>query len=75
MRKLDNDMSSQNPDLGEREIGGRAECSNIVDNAVHPTHPDKLIGEEKIVEQRKAKYVAISKLSDDYLDTSGIINR
>jgi len=73
MRKLDNDMGFEDPDLGDREIGGREECSNIVDNAVHPTRPDKLIGEEVIVEQRKAKYVAISKLSDDYLDTSGIV--
>lgn len=73
IRKLDNDMHVLDPDLKEREIGGRSTCSNVVDNAVHPTPPDKLIGSDIIVEQRRAKFVAISKLTDDYLDTSGVI--
>ncbi|GMI25152.1 hypothetical protein TrRE_jg7627, partial [Triparma retinervis] len=30
-------------------------------------------GSNTIVEQRRAKFVAISKLTDDYLDTSGVV--
>ena len=73
IRKLDNDMHEKDPDLGQRETGGREECSNIVDNAIHPTPPDLLIGVDTVVEQRRAKYVAISKLTDDFLDTSGVL--
>ncbi|GMH67720.1 hypothetical protein TrRE_jg6907, partial [Triparma retinervis] len=42
IRKLDNDMQMLDPDLPDREIGARGTCSNVVDNAVHPTPPDKL---------------------------------
>jgi len=73
IRKLDNDMHQRDPDLGNRQTGGRDECSNVVDNAVHPTPPDLLIGVDTIVEKRRAKYVAISRLTDDYLDTSGVL--
>jgi len=73
IRKLDNDMQKLDPDLPDREISARSTCSNIVDNAVHPTPPDKLIGSNTIVEQRRAKFVAISRLTDDYLDTSGVV--
>ncbi|GMH83814.1 hypothetical protein TL16_g09723 [Triparma laevis f. inornata] len=73
IRKLDNDMHVLDPDLDTRDVGGRASCSNIVDNAVHPTPPDKLIGVDTVVEQRRAKYVAVSLLTGDYLDTSGVL--
>ncbi|RLN83643.1 hypothetical protein BBJ28_00020737, partial [Nothophytophthora sp. Chile5] len=43
-----------------------------VDNAVHGTGPDRLIGPLQVVERRRAKYVAISALSDDYLTTRGL---
>ncbi|GMI11724.1 hypothetical protein TrVE_jg8603 [Triparma verrucosa] len=74
IRKLDNDMHVLDPDLDSRDVGGRETCSNIVDNAVHPTPPDKLIGVETVVEQRRAKFVAVSRLTADYLDTSGVLN-
>eukprot|EP00948_MAST-09A_sp_MAST-9A-sp1_P000178 g178.t1 len=44
---------------------------NIADNPVHNTEADKLIGEYHVVEKRHSKYVAISKLTDDYLNTTG----
>ncbi|OWZ14616.1 Carbohydrate-binding protein [Phytophthora megakarya] len=44
-----------------------------VDNAVHATGPDRLIGPLHVVEQRRAKYVAISALTDDYLNTQGLL--
>lgn len=44
-----------------------------VDNAVHPTRPDQLTGPLHVVERRRAKYVAISELRDDYLSTAGLV--
>ena len=72
-RKLDDDLKLTDPLIGKREESSRRTCSNIVDNAVHPTPPDKLIGVNTVVEKRRAKYVAISKLTDDFLDTSGVL--
>ncbi|KAF1776446.1 EF-Hand 1, calcium-binding site [Phytophthora cactorum] len=44
-----------------------------VDNAVHATGPDRLTGPLHVVERRRAKYVAISALTDDYLSTRGLL--
>uniref|UniRef100_H3GX84 EF-hand domain-containing protein n=2 Tax=Phytophthora ramorum TaxID=164328 RepID=H3GX84_PHYRM len=44
-----------------------------VDNAVHATGPDRLTGPLYVVERRRAKYVAISALTDDYLGTRGLL--
>jgi len=44
---------------------------NIADNPPHPALPDKLIGPSYIAEWRRAKYVAVSKLTPDFLDTTG----
>ena len=72
--KANEDKQSLDPSLPGREsITDRGDCSNISDNPIHPTSPDKLIGSNHIVEQRRAKFVAVSRLTDDYLDTSGIL--
>lgn len=44
---------------------------NIADNAPHSTVPDLLIGEERLVQVRRASYVAVSRLSADYLSLQG----
>ncbi|TMW62075.1 hypothetical protein Poli38472_009568 [Pythium oligandrum] len=44
-----------------------------VDNAVHATRPDSLTGPMHVIERRRAKYVAISRLSSDYLSTEGLL--
>lgn len=72
-RKINDDMQPYDPNLPFREQPDRGDCSNIVDNPIHPTLPDKRIGPETVVERRRAKFVAVSRLTDDYLDTSGII--
>ena len=46
---------------------------NIADNPLHPTLPDKLIGPSFIAQSRRAKYIAVSKLTSDFLDTTGVI--
>lgn len=46
--------------------------NNIADNPVHETVPDKLIAPEHIVFERRTKYIAISQLTDDYMDTTGV---
>lgn len=48
-------------------------CSNIADNPVHETETDKLIGSLNVVYRRRAKFMAISRLTDDFMDTSGIL--
>lgn len=44
-----------------------------VDNAVHATRPDSLTGPLHVVERRRAKYIAISRLTSDYLGTEGLL--
>ncbi|CEG41490.1 carbohydratebinding protein [Plasmopara halstedii] len=44
-----------------------------VDNAIHATGPDRLVGPLHVVERRRAKYVAISALTEDYLHTRGLL--
>ena len=43
------------------------------DNAVHSTRPDSLTGPQHVVETRRAKYVAISQLTEDYTATKGLL--
>ncbi|KAK1738925.1 glycosyl hydrolase (family 43) [Skeletonema marinoi] len=72
--KVDLGMQTFDPDLPDREKPDRRHCSNLVDNPIHETQPDKRIGDATVLEQRRAKYVAVSRLTDDYLDTSGILH-
>ena len=59
----------------DRSPANRSDCSNIADNPVHETLPDKLIGTKTVVETRLAKYVAVSLLTRDLLDTSSVRNK
>eukprot|EP00569_Conticribra_weissflogii_P010713 CAMPEP_0171379434 /NCGR_PEP_ID=MMETSP0879-20121228/26580_1 /TAXON_ID=67004 /ORGANISM="Thalassiosira weissflogii, Strain CCMP1336" /LENGTH=932 /DNA_ID=CAMNT_0011890197 /DNA_START=3 /DNA_END=2798 /DNA_ORIENTATION=+ len=72
-RSIDKDIQLFDPNLPSREQPNRGNCSNIVDNPIHPTLPDKRIGKLTALEQRRAKYVAVSRLTDDYLDTDGFL--
>ena len=49
-------------------------CSNIADNPIFTTLQDKLIGIFNIVATRRAKYLAVSQLTSDYMDTTGRLN-
>lgn len=49
------------------------EDKNVVDNPMHPTVADLLIGPHRPVQYRRAKYVAVSLLSADYTNTTGIL--
>lgn len=49
-------------------------CSNIADNPIFTTLQDKLIGILQVVSTRRAKYLAVSQLTSDYLDTTGRLN-
>jgi hypothetical protein len=89
IRKLDDDLDPNDPLLernaqGKYAKGGnpewpnttasaRQECSDIADNPLHGTLADLLNGPLAVVETRRAKYVAVSRLSDDYLDTSSLL--
>ena len=73
MRKVDDDMQTFDPNLSSRKKTNRGNCSSIADNPIHVTSPDKRIGPETAVESRRAKFIAVSRLTPDYLDTSGIV--
>ncbi len=49
------------------------EDKNIMDNPVHPTVADLLIGPHRKVQYRRTKYVAISLLDDVFRNTTGIL--
>jgi hypothetical protein len=51
----------------------RSTCSNIADNVLHDSQADKLIGKQRIVASRRAKYMALSELTDDLMDTTGAL--
>jgi hypothetical protein len=74
IRKLNDDYDIKNPNLATFVPEVRNTCSNIADNPIHDTYQDKLIGVTKIVATRRAKFIAISQLTDDFLDTNGWLN-
>lgn len=74
IRELKDFLEELSPDLATFVPNDLGNCSNIADNPVHNSLQDKLLGVQRVVMQRRAKYVAISELSDDYLDTTGIQN-
>lgn len=61
------------PAVKAQSWGANYKDKNIADNPPHTTPPDLLIGLPHIVEWRRAKYLALSRLTDDYLDTNGEI--
>ena len=71
IRQVDDGKDYLDPNLPDRDVPDRGSCSNVADNPTHRTAPDKLIGQEQVVETRRAKFIAISRLTDDYLDTTG----
>lgn len=46
---------------------------NIADNPPHRTVADNLIGVPHIVQSRRAKYIAVSELNDNFTDTTGVM--
>ncbi|KAJ1438841.1 hypothetical protein B484DRAFT_392074 [Ochromonadaceae sp. CCMP2298] len=74
VRKLNDDYDINDPNLADFVPVARNTCSNIADNPIHPTLQDKLIGLTKVVTTRRAKFISISALTFDYLDTNGWLN-
>jgi hypothetical protein len=71
IRDLDDGIDINDPILEEFIPSSRGSCSNIADNKPHPSLEDKLISIQRVVLKRRSKYVAISELTDDFLDTTG----
>jgi hypothetical protein len=74
IRQLDEDHDRYDPELDTFKPQSRNNCSNIADNPTHPTVQDKLIGQQKVITQRRSKMMAVSELSDDFMDTTGYLN-
>eukprot|EP01038_Epipyxis_sp_PR26KG_P012059 gene12059-16136_t len=74
IRKLNDDYDINDPNLANFVPVARNTCSNIADNPVHPTLQDKLIGVLHVLTTRRAKFIAVSQLTDDYLDTNGYLS-
>jgi hypothetical protein len=73
IRNLDSDLDIFDPDLDYFSFQPRDLCSNIADNPIHPTFPDKLIGAQTVKLERRTKFMAISELTYDYMDTTGMM--
>ncbi len=71
IRKLNDDFAITDPNLADFVPVARNTCSNIADNPVHESMQDKLIGVLHVVVTRRAKFVAVSQLTSDFLDTTG----
>ena len=71
---VNEDISRYDPNLDEHAAKDRSNCSHIADNPIHRTPPDQLRGKPQVVERRRAKFVAVSKLTFDYLDTTGALS-
>lgn len=74
IRKLNDDFNITDPNLANFIPVARNTCSNIADNPYHETMQDKLIGVLRIVNTRRAKFIALSELTEDYLDTTGALS-
>ena len=72
-RKINDDLQMYDPSLPDRDLPNRGNCSNIVDNKIHPALPDQRVGSQVVLERRRAKFIAVSKLTEDYLDTTGAV--
>ncbi len=71
IRELNDGFTVDDPRLVTFNPTNRSTCSNIADNPVHISLQDKLIGVQRVVTMRRAKFIAISELTEDYLDTTG----
>lgn len=73
IRKLNDDLDNQDPALETFVPFDRSKCSNIADNPPHISGQDKLLGPKYVAFARTARFVAISTLTSDGLDTSGVL--
>jgi hypothetical protein len=71
IRDFTDGFDTLDPDLDSFTPADHSNCSNIADNPIFTTVQDKLIGILRIVTTRRAKFIAISELTLDYMDTTG----
>lgn len=74
VRLLKENLDNLDPSLSDFSADDRGTCSNIADNPVHPALQDKLIGKQRVAYRRRSKFIALSALTPDYMDTSGFLN-
>ena len=75
IRLTNGDTRRYDPGLDEHTAADRHNCSDIADNPIHPTLPDQLHGKPQIVQKRRAKFIAVSQLTFDYLNTNGALSK
>jgi hypothetical protein len=73
IRLLNDNYETDDPSLTEFTPQNRASCSNIADNPVHVSLQDKLIGVQRVIMTRRAKFLAMSSLTEDLMDTTGTL--
>lgn len=71
LTKSDDDVDLLDPNLVDFVPQDRSSCSNIADNPIHAAVQDKLVGVQQIVSRRRAKFLAVSAMTTDFMDTSG----
>lgn len=73
IRQFHQNLDVNDPDLPYRQHYDCSNHSNIADNPPHGTKPDDLVGDLQIVETRRAKFIAVSILTSDLLDTNSAL--
>lgn len=73
IRKLNDDLDNNDSALETFTPFDRSKCSNIADNPPHIAGQDKLLGPKYVAFSRTARFVAISTLTSDGLDTTGVL--
>jgi hypothetical protein len=71
IRPEDDNLDQLDPVLATYEPESRDKCSNIADNRLHPTLQDHLMGTQRVVLRRRTKFMALSELTFDFMDTTG----
>lgn len=71
LEQADAGLTNEDPNLVNFIPQNRSSCSNIADNPIQSAVPDKLIGIQRVLSRRRAKFVAVSGLTYDFMDTTG----
>ena len=71
IHKLDEGYNTTDPSLASFKPYDRHNCSNIADNPPHIAAQDVLLGPQYVAYTRTARFAAVSRLTPDFMDTSG----
>eukprot|EP00979_Chaetoceros_neogracilis_P003421 scaffold592_cov272-Chaetoceros_neogracile.AAC.32 len=75
IKSVHDNIQSFDPDLSNHQAKDKSQCSNIADNPIHSTPPDRLDGRPQVVHRRRANFIVVSELTHDFLDTASVLSK